>query len=57
MVGLTGCRSDALDTLVAWSRSAVEDIDALAAPDSMQADADAMLAEYRSANDETEARG
>lgn len=47
----------ALDTLVASSRTAVEDIDALAAPSSVQADVDAMLAEFRSANDEAEAQG
>ncbi len=48
---------DALDRLVASSRTAVEDIDALAAPSSVQADVDAMLAEFRSANDEAEAQG
>ena len=48
---------DALDTLVSSSRTAVEDIDALAAPSSMRADVDAMLTEFRSANDDAEAQG
>lgn len=47
----------ALDTLVSSSRQAVEDLDDLAAPQSMQSDVDAMLAEFRSANDEAEAQG
>ena len=47
----------ALDTLVSSSRKAVEDIDELAAPTSMHADVDAMLAEFRTANDEAEAQG
>ena len=48
---------DALDTLVSASRKAVDDIDELAAPKSVQADVDAMLVEFRSANDEAEAQG
>ncbi len=48
---------EALDTLVSSSRKAVVDIDELAAPTSMQSDVDAMLAEFRSANDEAEAQG
>ncbi len=48
---------EALDTLVSSSRQAVVDIDGLAAPASMQADIDEMLAEFRSANDEAEAQG
>lgn len=48
---------EALDTLVSSSRKAVDDVDELAAPESMQSDVDAMLAEFRSANDEAEAQG
>ncbi len=48
---------EALDTLLTLSRQAVVDLDELAAPASMQADVDAMLAAYRSANGEAEAQG
>lgn len=48
---------DALDTIVTASRDTADGIDALAAPSSIRADVDAMVAELRSATDEAESQG
>lgn len=49
--------ASAHETLVSTSRRIVDDLDALEPPDSMRDDVEAILAEFRTANDVAESQG